>query len=81
MTHFTAKGGRVWIRIFADKPVTQKPPETRMGVGKGDVKEYVAVVRPGQIIFEMGGVSEEIGKKAILRAANKLPIVADFIKK
>jgi large subunit ribosomal protein L16 len=81
MTHFTQKGGRVWIRIFPDKPVTHKPPETRMGVGKGDVTGYVAVVRPGRILFEMGGLPKEMAVEALKRASAKLPIRAKYIEK
>jgi large subunit ribosomal protein L16 len=81
MTHFTQKGGRVWIRIFPDKPVTHKPPETRMGVGKGDVTGYVAVVRPGRILFEMGGLPKEMAFEALKRASAKLPIKAKYIEK
>jgi len=81
MTHFTQKGGRVWIRIFPDKPVTHKPPETRMGVGKGDVTGYVAVVRPGRILFEMGGIPKEMALEAIKRAGDKLPIRTKYIEK
>lgn len=81
MTHYTQKGGRVWIRIFPDKPVTKKPAETRMGGGKGDVFEYVAVVRPGRVLFEMAGVPLEIAKTALTQAANKLPIDTRFVTK
>lgn len=81
MTHYTRRGGRIWIRIFPDKPVTHKPSETGMGGGKGDVVEYVAVVRPGRIIFEMGGVNQEIAHEAMKRAAHKLPLSTKFIIK
>jgi large subunit ribosomal protein L16 len=81
MTHFTKRGGRIWIRIFPDKPVSKKPPETRMGSGKGDVAEYVAVVRPGRIMFEMGGIAESEAKEAMRLAAAKLPIRSKFIVK
>lgn len=74
ITHYTQRGGRVWIRIFPDKPITKKPPEVRMGGGKGDVHEYVAPVKPGRIMFEIGGVSAEIAKEALKRAADKLPV-------
>lgn len=73
MTHYTKRGGRIWIRVFPDKPVTKKPAETRMGSGKGDVDHYVAVIRPGTIIFEMGAVEGEIAKEAMRLAAHKLP--------
>lgn len=81
ITHYTKRGGRVWIRIFPDKPITKKPAETRMGGGKGDVFEYVAVVRPGRILFEMGGVSREIAREALRLAEHKLPIKTNFIEK
>lgn len=81
ISHHTKRGGRMWIRIFPDKPVTRKPAETRMGGGKGDVFEYVAVVKPGRIIFEMGGVEKEIAKEALRLAAHKLPIKTQFISK
>ena len=71
MTHYTQKGGRVWIRIFPDKPVSDKPPEVRMGGGKGDVVDYVAVIRPGRILFEMGGIPLELAKLAMEDAAHK----------
>lgn len=79
MTHYTKRGGRIWIRIFPDKPVTKKPAETRMGSGKGDVDEYVAVVKPGTVLFEMGAVEEEIAKEALRLASNKLPIKTKII--
>lgn len=81
LTHYTRRGGRVWIRIFPDKPITKKPPETRMGSGKGDVYGYVAVVRPGRILFEMAGVSEVQAKEAMRLASAKLPIATRFIVK
>ena len=74
MTHFTKRGGRIWIRIFPDRPITKKPPETRMGGGKGDLFEYVAPVQTGRIVFEMGGMPEAIAREAMRLAANKLPI-------
>jgi large subunit ribosomal protein L16 len=73
------RGGKVWIRIFPDKPVTSKPAETRMGKGKGAVDHWVAVVKPGRIIFEIGGVREEIAREAVRLAGNKLPIATRFI--
>jgi len=79
--HYIRRGGRVWIRIFPDKPITKKPPETRMGSGKGDVYEYVAVVRPGRILFEMSGISQEIAQEALRLAGAKLPIRTRFAKK
>ena len=74
MTHYTKRGGRIWIRIFPDKPVTKKPAETRMGSGKGDVDQYVAVVKPGTVLFEMGSVEEKVAREALRLAAHKLPI-------
>jgi len=81
LTHFTRRGGRIWIRIFPDKPITKKPPETRMGSGKGDVYEYVAVVRPGRVLFEMSGVTQEQAKEAMRLASAKLPIRTKFVVK
>lgn len=81
LTHHTKRGGRIWIRIFPDKPITKKPPETRMGSGKGDVAEYVAVVKPGRIMFEMAGVSLEVAREAMRLAAVKLPIRTRFVVK
>jgi len=81
MTHFTKRGGRVFIRIFPHKPITKKPPETRMGSGKGDIFEYVAVVRPGIILFEMSGVTKEQCKEAMRLASAKLPVRTIFITK
>lgn len=79
ITHYTQRGGRVWIRIFPDKPVTKKPPEVTMGSGKGDVHEYVAPVKPGRIMFEIGGVSKEIAVEALKRAGHKLPVRAKLV--
>ena len=81
MTHYTKRGGRIWIRIFPDKPITKKPAETRMGSGKGDVSEYVAVVKSGRILFEMGAVAADIAKEALRLASHKLPIKTRFVKK
>lgn len=81
MTHYTKRGGRIWIRVFPDKPVTKKPAETRMGSGKGDVEEFVAVVRPGLILFEMGAVEPKIAEEAIRLAAHKMAIKTKFISK
>lgn len=81
ITHYTQRGGRVWIRIFPDKPITKKPAETRMGSGKGDVYEYVASVKPGRVLFEMGGVSKEIAFSALRLAAHKLPVKTRIIEK
>lgn len=79
LTRYMKRGGKVWIRIFPDKPVTLKPAETRMGKGKGAVDHWVAIVKPGRIIFEIGGVREEIAKEAVRLAGNKLPIATRFI--
>jgi len=79
MTRHVKRGGKVWIRVFPDKPVTQKPAETRMGAGKGNPEHWVAVVRPGRIMFELSGVPEELAKAAMERAIQKLPIKAKFI--
>lgn len=81
MVHYTKRGGRVYIRIFPDKPVTKKPPETRMGSGKGDVYEYVSVVKPGRMMFEMSGVAEADAREAMRLAARKLPVRSIFITK
>jgi large subunit ribosomal protein L16 len=81
ITHFTKRGGRIWIRIFPDRPITKKPPETRMGGGKGDIHEYVAPVRLGRVMFEMAGIPEGTAKEALRLAAHKLPIKSSFIKR
>ena len=81
ITHYTARGGRLWIRIFPDKPVTKKPPEVRMGSGKGDVHEYVAPVKAGRVLFEMGGVSREVAQAALRLAAHKLPVKTRFVER
>lgn len=79
MTRYIRRGGKIWIRIFPDKPVTQRAAETRMGSGKGSPEFWVAVVKPGRILFEIAGVSEEIAREAMRLAANKLPIKTKFI--
>jgi large subunit ribosomal protein L16 len=79
MTRFIKRGGKVWIRVFPDKPVSAKPAETRMGSGKGAPDHWVAVVKPGRILFELGGVREDIAKEAMRLASNKLPIQTKFI--
>ena len=81
MTRHVKRGGKVWIRIFPDKPVTAKPAETRMGSGKGNPELWVAPVRPGRILFELGGVSEALGKSALERAIQKLPIKARVVSR
>lgn len=79
MTRYMKRGGKVWINIFPDKPVTQKPAETRMGSGKGNPEKWVAVVKPGRVMFEIAGVSEEVAKEAMRLAAQKLPIKCRFV--
>jgi large subunit ribosomal protein L16 len=79
MTRHVRRGGKVWIRVFPDKPVTAKPAETRMGSGKGNPEHWVAVVKPGRILFELGGVNEALGRSAMERAIQKLPIKAKFV--
>ncbi|MBJ7598892.1 MAG: 50S ribosomal protein L16 [Candidatus Nephthysia bennettiae] len=79
MTRYVKRGGQIWIRIFPDKPVTKKPAETRMGSGKGNPEGWVAVVKPGRILFEMGGVEHEVAKEAMRLAAAKLPIETRFL--
>ena len=81
MTRYTKRGGQVWIKIFPDKPITEKPAETRMGSGKGSPEYWVAVVKPGRVMFEMDGVTEEIAKEAMRLAAHKLPIKCKFVTK
>ncbi len=81
MTRFVKRGGKIWIRIFPDKPITKKPAETRMGTGKGAVEYYVAVVKPGRILYEMEGVTDEIAKKAFHLAAHKLPVATKVVKR
>ena len=79
MTRHVRRGGKVWIRVFPDKPVTAKPAETRMGSGKGNPEYWVAVVRPGRMMFELAGVSEQLARSAMERAIQKLPIKARFV--
>ena len=81
MTHYIKRGGQVWIKIFPDKPITKKPAETRMGSGKGAPEYWVAVVKPGRVLFEIAGVSEETAREALRLAGNKLPIKCKFVKK
>src|SRR3954470_20684332 len=81
MTRHVKRGGKVWIRVFPDKPVTQKPAETRMGSGKGNPELWVAVVKPGRIMFELSGVQEQLAKEALERAIQKLPIKAKFVSR
>lgn len=81
MTRYTKRGGQVWIKIFPDKPVTEKPAETRMGSGKGSPEYWVSVVKPDRILFEIGGVSEEVAREAMRLAMHKLPIKCKFVRK
>ena len=81
MTRYIKRGGKVWIKIFPDKPITEKPAETRMGSGKGSPEYWVAVVKPGRIMFEIGGVDEALAREAMRLAANKLPIKCKFVVK
>ena len=81
ITHYTQRGGRVWIRVFPDKPISKKPAEVRMGGGKGDTHEFVAPVRPGRILYEIAGVTPEIAKEALRLAAHKMPVKTRFISK
>ncbi len=79
VTRFIKRGGKLWIRVFPDKPVTKKPAETRMGSGKGNPEFWVAVVRPGRMMFELGGVTEEVAREALTLAGHKLPIRTKFV--
>jgi large subunit ribosomal protein L16 len=79
MTREMKRGGKVWIRIFPDKPITKKPAETRMGKGKGNPEGWVAVVKPGRVLFEIEGVTEELARKAMALAAAKLPVKTRFV--
>ncbi len=81
MTRYIKRGGQVWIKIFPDKPITEKPAETRMGSGKGSPEYWVAVVKPGRVMFEIAGVPEETAREALRLAANKLPVKCKFVKK
>ena len=81
MTRYVRRGGKIWIRIFPDKPVTMRPAETRMGSGKGSPEFWVAVVKPGRIMFEIAGISEEVAREAMRLAAQKLPIKTKFIRR
>ncbi len=81
MTRFIKRGGKVWIKIFPDKPVTKKPAETRMGKGKGAPEYWVAVVKPGRVMFEIEGVSEDVAREALRLAAQKLPVQTKFVKR
>ena len=81
MTRYTKRGGKVWIKIFPDKPITEKPAETRMGSGKGSPEYWVAVVKPGRVMFEIAGVSEEVAREALRLASHKLPVKCKIVKK
>ena len=81
MTRSIKRGGKVWIKIFPDKPITEKPAETRMGSGKGSPEYWVAVVKPGRVMFEIAGVAEDVAREAMRLAANKLPIKCKFVTK
>lgn len=81
MTRHIKRGGKVWIKIFPDKPITEKPAETRMGSGKGSPEYWVAVVKPGRVMFEIGGVSEEVAREALRLAMHKLPLKCKFVRK
>ena len=81
MTRYTKRGGKVWIKIFPDKPITEKPAETRMGSGKGSPEYWVAVVKPGRVMFEIAGVSEEVAREALRLASQKLPIKTKIVAK
>ena len=81
ITRYVKRGGKLWIRVFPDKPITKKPAETRMGTGKGNVEYYVAVVKPGRILYEMSGVDDAIAKKAFSLAAHKLPVATKMVKR
>ena len=81
MTHHIKRGGRIWIRVFPDKPVTKKPAEVRMGSGKGAPDHWVAVVKPGRVMFEMSGVTENVAREAMRLASHKLPIQTKFVLK
>ena len=81
MTRYIKRGGQVWIKIFPDKPITEKPAETRMGSGKGSPEYWVAVVKPGRVMFEMDGVAEEVAREAMRLASHKLPIKCKFVRR
>jgi large subunit ribosomal protein L16 len=81
MTREMKRGGKVWIRIFPDKPITKKPAETRMGKGKGNPEGWVAVVKPGRVLFEIEGIEESLAKKSLMLAASKLPVLTKFVKR
>jgi len=77
--HFLGREGKLWVRVFPDKPISAKPAETRMGKGKGDVEYWAAVVKPGRILYEVGGVTEDVAKQALVRTAHKMPVRVRFV--
>jgi large subunit ribosomal protein L16 len=81
ITRYVKRGGKLWIRVFPDKPITKKPAETRMGTGKGNVEYYVAVIKPGRVLYELAGVDDESAKKAFHLAAHKLPVATKMVKR
>ncbi len=81
INRYARRQGKLWIRVFPDKPITKKPAETRMGKGKGAPEEWVAVIRPGRVMFEMEGMPEEVAREAVRRAGHKLPIATKFVKR
>lgn len=81
LTRTVRRGGKIWIRVFPDKPVTKKPAETRMGKGKGPPEDWVAVVKPGRILFELEGISEDLAREAVRLAGHKLPVATKFVKR
>ena len=81
MTRFVKRGGKIWIRVFPDKPITKKPAETRMGTGKGNVEYYVAVVKPGRMLYELAGVDDASAKRAFYLASHKLPVATKLVKR
>jgi large subunit ribosomal protein L16 len=81
ISRYVKRGGKLWIRVFPDKPITKKPAETRMGTGKGGVEYYVAVIKPGRVLYEMEGVTDEMAKKAFHLAAHKLPVATKVVKR
>jgi len=81
LTRHVKRGGKLWIRVFPDKPITKKPAETRMGKGKGAPEEWVAVVKPGRVMFELEGVTEQLAREAVRLAGHKLPVATKFVKR
>jgi large subunit ribosomal protein L16 len=81
ISRFVKRGGKIWIRVFPDKPITKKPAETRMGTGKGNVEYYVAVIKPGRVLYEMSGVDEATAKEAFTLAMHKLPVATRLVKR